>query len=143
MAAILAGSENLTAEVEKLQPDVILIDTESPSRDTLENLAAMNKNMPRPVVIFTQEDGQATIRDAVRADEDVVFESGESGWLRGRCGVAGGVDNRAGGRASPPIARASRGCPHRLEERRGSRGLLDAMGGAPFFTTHTARAAGP
>ncbi|MBK7414742.1 MAG: ANTAR domain-containing protein [Dechloromonas sp.] len=67
VAAILAGSENLTAEVEKLQPDVILIDTESPSRDTLEHLAAMNKDMPRPVVIFTQADGQETIRDAVKA----------------------------------------------------------------------------
>ena len=27
----------------------------------------MNKNMPRPVVIFTLEDGQTTIRDAVKA----------------------------------------------------------------------------
>ncbi len=67
VAAILAGAENLTAEVERLQPDVILIDTDSPSRDTLENLAAMNKDMPRPVVIFTQADGQETIRDAVKA----------------------------------------------------------------------------
>ena len=67
VAAILAGSENLTAEVERLQPDVILIDTDSPSRDTLEHLAAMNKDMPRPVVIFTHEDGQETIRDAVKA----------------------------------------------------------------------------
>jgi response regulator NasT len=67
VAAILAGADNLTAEVERLQPDVILIDTESPSRDTLENLAAMHRNMPRPVVLFTQEDGQETIRDAVRA----------------------------------------------------------------------------
>lgn len=67
VAAILAGSENLTAEVEKLQPDVILIDTDSPSRDTLEHLAAMNKDMPRPVVIFTQEDGREAIRDAVKA----------------------------------------------------------------------------
>ncbi len=67
VAAILAGAHNLTAEVEKLQPDVILIDTDSPSRDTLENLAAMNKDMPRPVVIFTQEDGRETIRDAVKA----------------------------------------------------------------------------
>ena len=67
VAAILAGADNLTAEVERLQPDVILIDTDSPSRDTLENLAAMNKDMPRPVVIFTQEDGRETIRDAVRA----------------------------------------------------------------------------
>lgn len=67
VAAILADSENLTAEVEKLQPDVILIDTESPSRDTLENLAVMNQDMPRPVVIFTQDDGQDAIRDAVKA----------------------------------------------------------------------------
>ena len=67
VAAILADSENLTAEVEKLQPDVILIDTESPSRDTLENLAVMNQDMPRSVVIFTQDDGQDAIRDAVKA----------------------------------------------------------------------------
>ncbi len=67
VAAILADAANLTSEVEKLKPDVILIDTDSPSRDTLENLAAMNRNMPRPVVIFTQEDGQETIRDAVKA----------------------------------------------------------------------------
>ncbi|HMT79213.1 MAG TPA: ANTAR domain-containing protein [Azonexus sp.] len=67
VAAILADADNLTSEVEKLQPDVILIDTESPSRDTLENLAVMNKDMPRPVVIFTHEDGQDAIRDAVKA----------------------------------------------------------------------------
>lgn len=67
VAAILADSDNLTAEVEKLQPDVILIDTESPSRDTLENLAVMNHDMPRPVVIFTADDGQDAIRDAVKA----------------------------------------------------------------------------
>lgn len=67
VAAILADSAGLTAEVQKLQPDVILIDTDSPSRDTLEHLAAMHKDMPRPVVMFTQEDGQTTIRDAVKA----------------------------------------------------------------------------
>ncbi len=67
VAAILADADNLTSEVEKLQPDVILIDTESPSRDTLEHLAVMNKDMPRPVVIFTHEDGQDAIRDAVKA----------------------------------------------------------------------------
>lgn len=67
VAAILADAANLTQEVEKLQPDVILIDTESPSRDTLEHLAVMNNDMPRPVVIFTQDDGQDAIRDAVKA----------------------------------------------------------------------------
>ncbi len=67
VAAILAGADNLTAEVERLQPDVILIDTESPSRDTLENLAVMNQAMPRPVIVFTQEDAQKPMRDALKA----------------------------------------------------------------------------
>ena len=67
VAAILADVDNLSAEVERLRPDVILIDTDSPSRDTLEHLATMNKHMPRPVVIFTQEEGEETIRDALKA----------------------------------------------------------------------------
>jgi two-component system, response regulator / RNA-binding antiterminator len=65
VAAILGGADNLSAEVERLQPDVILIDTDSPSRDTLENMAVVHKNMPRPVVIFAQENGQDAIRQAV------------------------------------------------------------------------------
>jgi response regulator NasT len=67
VAAILADVDNLSAEVERLKPDVILIDTDSPSRDTLEHLATMNRHMPRPVVIFTQEEGEETIRDALKA----------------------------------------------------------------------------
>lgn len=66
VAAILADSENLTREVETLKPDVILIETDSPSRDTLENLAAMHRNMPRPVVMFAQEGEDDAIRAAVR-----------------------------------------------------------------------------
>jgi response regulator NasT len=47
VAAILAGPEGLTAEVEKLQPELILIDTASPGRDTLESLAAMHRDLPQ------------------------------------------------------------------------------------------------
>lgn len=67
VAAILADAANLAAEVERLRPDVILIDTDSPSRDTLEHLAAVNRDLPRPVVIFTKDEGESAIRDAVRA----------------------------------------------------------------------------
>lgn len=66
VAAILADSHNLTREVENLKPDVILIETDSPSRDTLENLAAMHKNMPRPVVMFAHEGEDDAIRAAVK-----------------------------------------------------------------------------
>ena len=67
VAAILPDSLSLSAEVERLQPDVILIDTENPSRDTLENLAVLNRAMPRPVVVFTGEEGTDAIRDALKA----------------------------------------------------------------------------
>lgn len=67
VAAILADSHNLAREVESLEPDVILIETDSPSRDTLENLAAMHRNMPRPVVMFAHEGEDDAIRAAVQA----------------------------------------------------------------------------
>jgi response regulator NasT len=46
---------------------VILIETDSPSRDTLENLALMDRDMPRPVIILTQEDDQQIMRAAFKA----------------------------------------------------------------------------
>ncbi|HJV27031.1 MAG TPA: ANTAR domain-containing protein [Aromatoleum sp.] len=67
VAAVLASSADLTAQIEAIRPDVILIETDSPSRDTLENLAVMNAAMPRPVIIFAQEGDQDTIRAAVKA----------------------------------------------------------------------------
>lgn len=67
VAAVLASAQDLTAQIERIRPDVILIETDSPSRDTLENLAVMNAAMPRPVIIFAQEGDQETIRAAVKA----------------------------------------------------------------------------
>src|SRR6266581_4442616 len=67
VVAVLASAANLADEVEQIRPDVILIDTEAPSRDTLEHLAAMHRDMPRPVVIFAQESDDATIRKAIGA----------------------------------------------------------------------------
>lgn len=67
VAAILADADNLTAEVQRLQPDVIIIDTDCPTRDTLEHLAAMHKDMPRPVVMFASGSEDETIRAAVKA----------------------------------------------------------------------------
>ncbi|MCC4115169.1 ANTAR domain-containing protein [Aromatoleum toluclasticum] len=67
VAAVLASSSDLSAQIEAIRPDVILIETDAPSRDTLENLAVMNAEMPRPVIIFAQEGDQETIRAAVKA----------------------------------------------------------------------------
>jgi response regulator NasT len=67
VAAVLSSSAELAADVARIKPDVILIETESPSRDTLENLAVMNREMPRPVIILTQESDEAVMRAAFKA----------------------------------------------------------------------------
>jgi response regulator NasT len=67
VAAVLPSALDLTAQIEKIKPDVILIETDSPSRDTLENLAVMDRDMPRPVIILTPENDQQIMRAAFKA----------------------------------------------------------------------------
>ena len=67
VAAILPSALDLAEHVGRLRPDVILIETDSPSRDTLEHLGVVNREAPRPVVIFASESDADVIRAAVRA----------------------------------------------------------------------------
>jgi two-component system, response regulator / RNA-binding antiterminator len=48
-------------------PDVVIVDTDSPSRDALEHIALVSRNAPKPIVMFSQDGSNDTIRDAVRA----------------------------------------------------------------------------
>ena len=63
----VASHSDLNQAVEQHSPDVIIIDAESPSRDTLEQLCALNESAPRPIVMFTGERDQKVIRSAVQA----------------------------------------------------------------------------
>lgn len=67
VAAVLSSSLDLARQVETIQPDVILIETDSPSRDTLEHLATLNRDLPRPVIIFAQAGDAESIRRAMKA----------------------------------------------------------------------------
>lgn len=63
----LSSPVSLVATIKQLMPDVIVIDTESPSRDMLEHLVALTQHTPRPVVMFSSDGAPETIREAVRA----------------------------------------------------------------------------
>jgi len=67
VAAALAAPIELLRAVEQVRPDVIVIDTESPSRDVLEHVVLITRDQPRPIVMFANDDAPDTIRDAVRA----------------------------------------------------------------------------
>lgn len=53
--------------VERLGPDVVIVDSESPTRDTLENLAVLSLSHPRPVVVFAEDAASDPMRRALRA----------------------------------------------------------------------------
>lgn len=67
VAAVLSSALALSDQVLATKPDVIFIQADSPSRDTLEHLATMNRDCPRPVLLFSQDTDSAMIRRAVKA----------------------------------------------------------------------------
>lgn len=67
VVALLPSALDLAAKVEEIKPDVILIQTDSPSRDTLEHLAVANEELPRPVVMFASKGDGPLVRRALKA----------------------------------------------------------------------------
>jgi response regulator NasT len=67
VACTLESPLELLRRVAEHRPDVVLIHTASPSRDVLEQLAAVSSNAPRPVVMFTGDSQDEAIRAALKA----------------------------------------------------------------------------
>ena len=57
----------LLERVGEVRPDVIIIDTASPSRDVLEQLVVVSRDDPRPVVMFTDDAQRDSIHAAINA----------------------------------------------------------------------------
>jgi response regulator NasT len=67
VACTLESPLELLESVSEHRPDIVLIDTDAPSRDVLEQLAAVSATAPRPVVVFADDGGDESIRAAIRA----------------------------------------------------------------------------
>lgn len=65
----------LLKQVEEIQPDIIVIDIESPNRDILESLSTISQYNPKPVVMFAEEQDTHTI--------NLSIESGVSAYVVG------------------------------------------------------------
>ncbi|CAM3955640.1 response regulator NasT [Pseudoalteromonas mariniglutinosa NCIMB 1770] len=50
----------LLKDVEQLDPDIIIIDIESPDRDMLENLNQISQFAPKPIVVFSEHQNPST-----------------------------------------------------------------------------------
>ena len=66
---------SLLKQVDEIQPDIIVIDIESPSRDILESVSTLSNYNPKPVVMFSADQNTDTINQYI--------ESGVSAYVVG------------------------------------------------------------
>ena len=55
------------AKIERMAPDVVLMDLGSPSRDTLEEMLAVSRALARPIAMFVDQSDEAMIGAAIDA----------------------------------------------------------------------------
>lgn len=64
---VIADPTGLGRKIKQLNPDIVLIDIENPSRDTLEELALASGPMERPVAMFVDRTEEGLSAAAVEA----------------------------------------------------------------------------
>ncbi len=62
-----AEDDDLYVHVERDKPDAVVVAADSPTRDTLEHLALLNRKHPQPVLLFHDGSDDALVRRAMRA----------------------------------------------------------------------------
>ena len=65
--SLIGEVDNLLSRLDGLNPDVILIDLENPSRDVLEQMFQVSRLVRRPVAMFVDQSDTAQIQAAVDA----------------------------------------------------------------------------
>jgi two-component system, response regulator / RNA-binding antiterminator len=67
LLARLEGTQDLIGRVRELEPDVVVVSIDSPSRDTIEDMRRTTDLMPRPIALFVDRSDPATIAAAMEA----------------------------------------------------------------------------
>ena len=65
--AHISEMQSLLARIYALDPDVILIDLENPSRDVLEQMFQVSRAVRRPIAMFVDQSDSASIQASVEA----------------------------------------------------------------------------
>ena len=63
----LSRTDNLLRQIADIDPDVIVIDLESPNRDVLEQMFQVSRLVKRPVAMFVDRSDSGSIREAMLA----------------------------------------------------------------------------
>jgi two-component system, response regulator / RNA-binding antiterminator len=63
----ITGGQDLISAVERVSPDIVIIDMALPDRDMLEDIRVLSANAPRPVVMFADNDDPDFVAEAIAA----------------------------------------------------------------------------
>ncbi len=79
VVSLIGEIKDLYHQVQQEEPDVIIIDMESPSRDCLEYIQEISRDQPKPIVMFADQDDPETAKQAVRAGVSAYVVDGLQG----------------------------------------------------------------
>jgi two-component system, response regulator / RNA-binding antiterminator len=74
--ASIPGDMYMIERIAQLQPDMIIVDAESDSRDVLEHLVFVTRDAPRPIVMFTEDQDQSKMTAAMEAGVSAYIVAG-------------------------------------------------------------------
>ncbi|WP_428247777.1 ANTAR domain-containing response regulator [Ferrovibrio sp.] len=67
LVARMAPRELSARRVAEIGPDVVIVDMDSPSRDTIDSMRQINDDQPRPIVMFVDQSDVGMIEQAMQA----------------------------------------------------------------------------
>ncbi len=70
------GSDSLAGLVAECQPDMVIIDIDTPDRDVLEQMNLVSRDNPRPVVMYASEDDASFVTEAIRSGVSAYVANG-------------------------------------------------------------------
>lgn len=76
IVASLPADVFLPERIAQIQPDMIIIDSESDARDVLEHIVIATRDAPRPIVLFTDDQAQSSMDAAIDAGVSAYIVAG-------------------------------------------------------------------
>jgi response regulator NasT len=76
IVASLPADVFLPERIAQLQPDLIIVDSESDARDVLEHIVVATHDAPRPIVLFTDDQDPGSVEAAMAAGVSAYIVAG-------------------------------------------------------------------
>lgn len=81
IVASISKDDDVRREVARFQPDMVIVDLESPYRDFVEDLIRIHEENPRPIAMFVSRDDPAVVARAIETGVSVYVAEGLDGGL--------------------------------------------------------------